>query len=197
MCFGEGITIVSGIPRSGTSMMMQMLGAGGLSLLVDGARPPDEDNMGGYFEFESVARLPVDSSWLALARGRAVKIISPFLFKLPVGGEYSYDVLYMARDVDQVMASQRKMMQRRGSYRPELLDDRTPDRFAAHHKKVAEWLDGHPCFNWISIDYEETLSNPSSTVVRVNQMLGGGLDQEAMARVPLDSLNHHRVDDQR
>ncbi len=195
MGFGEGITVVSGIPRSGTSMMMQMLGAGGMPLLVDGARPADEDNPEGYFEFEPVARLALDSSWLKLARGRAVKVISQFLLGLPVSGAYSYDVVFMSRNVDQVMASQRRMMQRRGTYRPELLDERTPSRFAAHCELVIGWLNDHPCFNWVAIDYGEALLDPMSVAVRVNRLLGGGLDVAAMVRVPTANLSHHREDD--
>ena len=185
------ITIVSGIPRSGTSMMMSMLAAGGVPLLSDGRRCADEDNPAGYFEFEPVARLAWDTSWLSRARGRAVKIISQFLPHVPVGGVYSYNVLLMVRDPQEVMASQERMMRRLGTWRAGLLDGRTPDRFAAHHRRMIEILSEHRCFRWLAVDYNEVLLDPSAAADRVDGLLGGGLDVEAMANVPSAELKRH------
>ncbi|MBJ20711.1 MAG: sulfotransferase family protein [bacterium] len=106
------IVVVSGLPRSGTSMMMQMLEAAGLSLLTDGARPPDPDNPLGYFEFEPVRKLPTDASFLAEAVGRVIKVVAPLLFLLP--SDYEYFVVLIERELDEVLASQHEMLARLG-----------------------------------------------------------------------------------
>ena len=105
----RAVTVVSGLPRSGTSMMMKMLEAGGMAPVTDGVRAADEDNPQGYFEFEAVKRLGKDEpGWLNQVGGRAVKIISRLLCELPPG--HSYRVLFMHRDLDEVLSSQRQML---------------------------------------------------------------------------------------
>ncbi len=108
------ITVVSGLPRSGTSLMMQMLVAGGLPALTDAVRSPDESNPRGYFEFEPVKRLRTDASWLEQARGRAVKIIHLLLRELPTDGRFQYRVLFLRRPLEEVIASQSAMLARAG-----------------------------------------------------------------------------------
>ena len=102
------IVVVSGLPRSGTSLMMQMLQAGGMPLLTDGRRAADGDNPKGYCEFEPAKRLKDDASWLGAAEGRAVKLVSALLFDLPP--ERRYRVIFMTRDLDEVLASQRDLL---------------------------------------------------------------------------------------
>src|SRR2546428_1479705 len=106
------ITIVSGLPRSGTSMMMRMLDAGGLPVLVDNIRKADDDNPYGYYEFEPVKRLSSDSSWLREARGKAFKMVYALLYELPK--DYDYRVIVMQRKMDEIIASQRAMLCRQG-----------------------------------------------------------------------------------
>ncbi len=106
------ITVASGLPRSGTSMLMQMLQAAGLGILSDGARAADVDNPKGYFELEATKRLSQDASFLAEARGSVVKIVAPLLTCLPT--EYSYRVIFVERDMEEVMDSQRAMMEHCG-----------------------------------------------------------------------------------
>src|SRR3569833_79554 len=106
------ITVVSGLPRSGTSMMMQMLAAGGMPMLTDGVRGPDPDNPRGYFAFGPVKRTPQDARWLAGAPGKAVKVVHSLLPALP--GGYEYRVLFMLRDMHEVLASQDTMLRRLG-----------------------------------------------------------------------------------
>src|ERR1041385_2006037 len=108
----QPIAIVSGLPRSGTSMMMKMLVAGGLEALTDNIRTADEDNPEGYFEFEMVKKLGDDRSWLADARGKCVKIVSSFLKHLPQ--DFTYKIIFMRRNIEEVLASQRQMLVRRG-----------------------------------------------------------------------------------
>src|SRR5258708_19458598 len=106
------VTIVSGLPRSGTSMMLRMLEAGGLPILTDGVRGADEDNPHGYLEWEAVKSLQRDASWVAAARGKGVKVIYYFLRDLPV--DCHYRVIFMRRDIAEVLASQRPMLDRPG-----------------------------------------------------------------------------------
>jgi len=108
----QQITIVSGLPRSGTSLMMQMLAAGGLPPLTDGERTSDESNPRGYYEYEPVKRLRTDRSWLPQAQGRVVKIIHLLLRELPVEGQFQYRVILMKRPIEEILASQRAMLQR-------------------------------------------------------------------------------------
>src|SRR5579872_1312474 len=110
------VTIVSGLPRSGTSMMLRMLAAGGLPILTDGVRTPDEDNPHGYLEWEGVKSLARDASWVASARGKGVKVIYYWLRDLP--RDCRYRVIFMRRDLDEVLASQAAMLERRGVREP-------------------------------------------------------------------------------
>src|SRR5437868_1127771 len=105
------LTIVSGLPRSGTSMMMRMLEAGGMPVLTDKVRSADEDNPNGYFEFEAVKRTKQDASWLDDSGGRAVKMVYRLLYDLPVNRNYR--VLFMRRNLKEVLASQREMLRRK------------------------------------------------------------------------------------
>src|SRR6266704_120595 len=116
------ITIVSGLPRSGTSLMMQMLSAGGMPILTDGVRAADEDNPRGYLEFEAVKRTKEDSTWVAGASGKAVKMVYLLLHDLPAGNEYS--VILMRRDIREVIASQRAMLARLGKQGADVTDER-------------------------------------------------------------------------
>lgn len=109
----SSVTIVTGLPRSGTSMMMRMLEAGGLPVLVDGRRGADIDNPNGYYEFEPVKETRTDASWVEGARGRAVKMVYRLLYDVPA--EFRYRVLFMRRDLGEILASQRKMLTRHGA----------------------------------------------------------------------------------
>src|SRR5436309_9885827 len=101
------IIIVSGLPRSGTSLMMQMLDNGGMEVVTDNIRTPDTDNPRGYYEFEQVKKIKHDTAWLPSTRGRAFKMVSQLLYDLPPSEQYA--VIFMERDLDEVLASQEKM----------------------------------------------------------------------------------------
>ena len=94
-------------------MMMKMLEAGGVKLLEDNKRCADEDNPKGYFEYEKVKNLQKDSTWLSIARGKAIKIISMLLYHLPP--VYRYRIIFMQRAMDEVLASQKRMLARRSN----------------------------------------------------------------------------------
>ncbi len=128
------VTLVSGLPRSGTSMMMRMLEAGGLPVLADHLRTADEDNPEGYYEFERVKKIEHDSAWLEEARGRVVKMISALLKHLPPG--YTYKIVFMRRKLEEILASQREMLVRRGKPADATGDARMAEFFTSHLHRV-------------------------------------------------------------
>ncbi len=189
---GEAIIVVSGLPRSGTSMTMKMLAEGGLALLTDGVRAADESNPEGYYEFEKVKQLDkaVDLSWLNQAQGKAVKIIS---FLLPhLLDTLNYRVLFMHRDLHEVIASQNRMLAQRGEPTG-ADDDRMLTLFADHLKKVTQVIAARPCFDVIDIDYRDVLDQPSQQATRMSEFLGGGLDVECMAAAVDQRLYRNRA----
>jgi hypothetical protein len=175
------VTIVSGLPRSGTSMMMNMLTAGGLPALVDNIRKPDEDNPRGYFEYEPVKQTKKDPSWLNQATGKVVKMVYRLLYDLPPDRQYR--VVFMQRDLREVIASQNAMLARQGKSPGPLSDERLMALFDAELKKAYEWLAVQPNFRVLYVNYNQTIRNPRPTVDALNEFLGGDLDTDAMLRV--------------
>jgi hypothetical protein len=176
------ITVVSGLPRSGTSMMMKMLEAGGLPLIVDNLRISDEDNPAGYYEFEPVKKLGQgDSSWLADARGKAVKIIAALLVHLPAA--YPYQIIFMHREMSEILASQRKMLLNRGVDPNKIDDDEIARLFERHLLKVDNWISHQPNMRKIDINYNQLLKDPWPKAEEINWFLGDVLDVEKMLRV--------------
>jgi hypothetical protein len=104
------VTLVSGLPRSGTSLMMQMLAAGGMPILADDERKPDVDNPRGYYEWSKITQIVQQPELLAQAEGKAVKCVFPITFSLPPN--YEYKIIFMERDVEEMVRSQRKMIER-------------------------------------------------------------------------------------
>jgi hypothetical protein len=190
--FGEPIVVVSGLPRSGTSMLMRMLDAGGLSVVTDGQRTADDDNPRGYFEAERIKRLAQDSDrrWLAGARGKGVKVISYLLRSLPA--ELNYRVVFVRRDVDEVLASQSKMLARRGE------PDDTPaekmrELFEKEVARACQLLAHEPQFEAIEVSYAAILAHPREEARRIAGFVGGGLDVEAMAAAVDPGLYRNRA----
>lgn len=182
------ITIVSGLPRSGTSMMMAMLQAGGMPLLIDGARPPDTDNPRGYFEYAPVMRLRTDHAWAGEARSKAVKVISWLLEDLPP--IHAYRVVFMRRELAEVIASQRAMLMRRG--KPADGDPHMAALFEKHLRHVEEWLTAQRHMRVLMVDHRHALEHPHDTAMTVNAFLGGGLDDDAMASIIDRALHRQR-----
>ena len=189
--FGEPIVVVSGLPRSGTSMLMKMLDAGGLSVMTDGQRSADEDNPKGYFEVERIKGLAKDSDrrWLAGARGKAIKVISYLLRSLPA--QYNYRVVFIRRDIEEVLASQNKMLARRGE-----TDDAPPERmrelFAKDVSRAQDMLAREPQFETLEVQYTAILARPLEEARRIAGFVGGGLDVEAMATAVDPELYRNR-----
>jgi len=192
--FGSPIIVVSGLPRSGTSMAMKMLDAGGLPTLRDGLRAPDESNPKGYYEFEPVKRLDKNghTAWLVDARGKAVKIISFLLTFLPE--TFDYQVVFMERNLDEVLASQNKMLVARGE-RPDTANDRKMRQvYEQHLEKVDRFLQHRRCFTTLTVRYRDAIENPAAEARRINKFLGRRLNVERMAAVADRDLYRNRTE---
>lgn len=187
------VTIVSGLPRSGTSMMMKALEAGGLEALIDHIRTADEDNPKGYYEFEPVKKTRDDPSWLDRAGGRVVKMVYRLLYDLPTG--YSYRVVFMLRDLSEVLASQKKMLVRSGRDPQAVPDEQMAALFTAELDKCRQWLAGQPHFSVLYVSYQDMLRDPRGEAARINAFLGGGLDEAAIADSVDPSLYRNRLAD--
>jgi len=177
------ITVVSGLPRSGTSMMMSALQAGGMPLVVDDIRQADPSNPKGYYEFERVKKLPKgDTAWLATSPGKAVKIISALLEYLPKG--YSYRVIFMQRDLNEVMASQQRMMIRNGKEPGQSsAEEELSQSYAEHLAEVTRWLDGREDIQTLIVSYNDVLSDPTEQFQRLASFLDQKVDAAAMTKV--------------
>jgi hypothetical protein len=182
----QPITIVSGLPRSGTSLLLQMLAAGGLPVLSDGARAPDVSNPRGYFEWEPARRLCREPDAIRAARGHAVKVISALLAGLPSGERYR--VLFLERDLDEVEASQRRMLARTGAP----ADAVTSADLAAHVAQVRGWLLGRPDLETCFVAHRDLLERPGLAARRVRDFLAAELDVVAMAAAVDPSLWRER-----
>jgi hypothetical protein len=175
------VTVVSGVPRSGTSLMMSMLVAGGMEPLADDRRPPDEDNPRGYYELEAVKRLKQDSSWVAGAVGRVVKVVHVHVQDLPRQG-FRYRVVLMKREASEVLRSQKRMLERRGREGGRLTDERAAALYAKQIADLERLLSTDPAFSWMEARYNELLRDARPVAASLNRFLGGGLDEKAMLR---------------
>jgi hypothetical protein len=189
--YGEPVVVVSGLPRTGTSMMMQMLAAGGIEPVTDGLRAPDEDNPEGYLEYEPVKDLEdaADHRWLHDARGRAVKIIAFLLEHLPE--THNYRVVFMNRKLDEVLASQATMLDRRGET-DETEDARMRRLYIDLLARTRTMLSHRAHFEVHHARYPEVIADPLGNAREVSRFLGGGLDVEAMASVVNPELYRNR-----
>jgi hypothetical protein len=187
----EFITIVSGLPRSGTSMMMRMLQAGGIDVLTDNIRTPNEDNPLGYFEIENVKKLKDgEYGWLSDAEGKAIKVISALLENLP--DQYKYKVIFMRRDIDEVLASQKQMLVRRNEPVNNINDDELGQVFKKHLFQVEHWLAEQRNFEVVYVDYKDVINNTKSNLMKLRQNLDIKLDIESMLSVPDQGLYRQR-----
>lgn len=169
---------------------MQMLAAGGMPIVVDDARAPDEDNPHGYFEDARVKRLPVTAAWLGQACGRAVKIVSPLLPHLPPA--FAYRVVFTRRNLHEILASQRTMLARRGTLPTAEEDARIMALCERHLEQIETWLAQQPHVQVLAVELADLLARPAVQAAHVAAFLGGGLDVEAMARAVDARLYRHR-----
>ncbi len=187
----QTIVVVSGLPRSGTSMMMKMLEAGGIPPLTDAIREADTDNPKGYYEFERVKQLDKgDKEWLPQARNKAVKVISALLQHLPDG--YHYKVIFMRRHMPEILASQRKMLVNRGEEADKMDDAKMAELFEKHLQAVEQWLAQRENFEVLYVHFSDALRDPQTEAERVAQFLGRDLDIERMTGVVDPNLYRNR-----
>jgi hypothetical protein len=186
----QPIIIVSGLPRSGTSMMMRMLAEGGLPILTDNLRRPDDDNPNGYFELEVVRQLKEGNfAWLPDASGKVVKVISALLEYLPK--EQQYKVIFMERDSHETLASQKKMLDHRGQL-SRLSDEEMEQEFHKHLAAMKPWLVRQPNMDVLYVNYNTLMAEPKSSCERIIEFLGLPLNQAQMLVVPDKQLYRNR-----
>lgn len=192
--YGEEVIVVSGLPRSGTSMMMKMLDATGLPIMTDHERTADEDNPKGYFEYERVKKLgdETDKSWVRDARGKVLKVISHLLDALPE--DNFYRVVLMRRDFDEIIASQNKMLVRRAEENP-VEDAAAKEAYIRHLVDVRFMVRKRANFEMIEVHFTQALQAPQTFVAEVNTFLGGRLDTNAMMSVIDPDLYRNRKPD--
>jgi tetratricopeptide (TPR) repeat protein len=188
----ESLVVVSGLPRSGTSMLMQMLAAGGMPVLTDSLRRADEDNPRGYFEFEPVKKLFRGADWLPEAKGKAVKIVAPLLFSLP--RDLPCRVVFIERDLDEILDSQSKMIARQGGAAAS-----TPGRrqllkaeYTRTVSRAKAWLSNRPTTSWLMLNYAEVLADPQAAAARLYEFLDGLLDRGRAASLVDAGLHRNR-----
>jgi hypothetical protein len=189
----DAIVVVSGLPRSGTSMMMRMLAAGGVEPVTDGRRTADIDNPGGYYELERVKKIPAgDVGWLADSRGKAVKVIAAVLFDLPE--DYTYKVILMKRRMEEVLASQRRMLINRGQDPDVVPDEEMARLFSGHLERVEVWLDERTNVDHVEVDYNQLVTGGGSDAARrISEFLRRPLDTAAMEAVVDPALYRRRT----
>jgi hypothetical protein len=189
----DPVIVVSGPPRSGTSLLMQMLEAGGVEPLRDDTRPADAGNPRGYYELDAVKRLPEDAGWLERAPGRAVKVIHALAPRLPEGP--SYRVVWMERDLDEVARSQRALLETLG--RPpadDLSDDRVAEILAQQLAETAAALDARHDVRRLAVSHARLVADPAPSAARIAAFLGTALDVAAMAAAVEPKLHRVRRD---
>jgi hypothetical protein len=184
------ITVVSGVPRSGTSLAMQMLHAGGMEILSDAARVADPDNPRGYFELERVKQLRNDKAWLEAAGGKAVKVIHLLLMELPA--DRPYNVIFLRRELSEVVRSQAAMLARNARQGAQL----PPERLAAIYQQqlttVDAWLAARPNFRVLQVQHAELINDGAGQARRINHFLGGMLDESRMGQAVDPALHRNR-----
>jgi hypothetical protein len=184
------VIVVSGLPRSGTSMMMRMLSEGGLDPMVDSLRAADEDNPNGYFEIELSKKLTVgEKQWLYLSQGRVVKIISYLLEFLP--DDLTYNIIFMERDIAEVLASQKKMLIRRNE-QTDITDEQMKAQFNEHVRAVKYWVARKPNMRVLYVKYGDIMNSSATAVESIAAFLELPLNIEAMQAVPNQSLYRNR-----
>lgn len=183
------IIIVSGLPRSGTSLLMQMLAQGGLDVVIDGARIADDDNPKGYYELEAVKTIERDASWLPGTRSKAFKMVSQLLYHLPANERYR--IVFMERDFDEMLASQEKMLARLG--RPAAPRDEVAAAFRLHLEKLHAWLSGQTNMRVLRINYNELLREPRRHAQQIRQFLEVDADVDRMIAAVDPSLYRNQA----
>jgi hypothetical protein len=182
------IIVVSGLPRSGTSLLTQMLHAGGIEVVCDSLRAADVDNPRGYFELEKVKQIATDASWLPEARGKAFKMVSLLLYHLPALERYR--IIFVKRNMDEVLASQEKMLRRRNW--PAAPRKQIMEAYAVHLENLFQWLLERPNMEVLVVSYNDILDDPRAHARKISRFLNGRPAVEAMVQAVDPSLYRNR-----
>jgi hypothetical protein len=185
----DAIIVVSGLPRSGTSMMMKMLNAAGIEPVTDNIRTADEDNPKGYYELEKVKQLDKDNSWVGDCKGKVIKVISMLLKPLPANQDYK--IIFMRRKMQEILDSQKQMLIRRNQPNP-VPDEKMAEMFNKHLKDVEAFIEKQPNMECLYISYNDVLENPAVNVEKINEFLGGAMNTSAMLEVVDTALHRQR-----
>lgn len=186
----EEVFIVSGLPRSGTSMMMRILKMGGMPIATDLKREADEDNPRGYFEVERVRKLKDDSSWVPEMRGTCLKVVSTLLYYLPQNVEYK--IIFMLRNIDEIILSQRKMLTRMGEDANPAADRQIKRLFEKHIPDIKSWLLNRSQFKVLYLDYRTVVESPGDEIYKIPEFLDMDLNIDAMTTAIEPSLYRNR-----
>jgi hypothetical protein len=168
--------------------MMQMLDRGGIEVVTDAVRGADVDNPRGYYEFERVKKIKEDASWVPGVRGKAVKMVSQLLYDLPASEKYL--VIFMERDLDEVLVSQEKMLAR--LKQPAAPRDRIKRAFTAHTERLRAWLRDQRHIEVLDVRYNDLITRPEEQAARLCAFLAGRADVRAMADAVDPSLYRNR-----
>lgn len=182
----EVITVVSGLPRSGTSMMMQVLEAGGMPVFTDSTRLPDENNPRGYFEFEPVKSLYKDNSWIPQAKGKVIKIVAPLLQYLP--SNLHYKVVFMNRDMGEILKSQQKMLNKDSN----TFNTEVAEIYRKEVERARVWGSKEPNVKWMDVDYANFVNSPDEGISALTGFIGSDMDLHAMKSAVINKLYRNR-----
>jgi hypothetical protein len=185
----EPVIVVSGLPRSGTSMAMRLLKAGGLNVVADNLRQADEDNPNGYYEYERVKDLKADRTWLSHAHGKVVKMVSMLLYELPA--DKNYKIVFMRRDLNEICASQEIMLRRRGE-KPRAGDETMNKLYSTHLREIESWLATQQNMEILFMNYNDIVENPEKGIEEINRFFGNRLSTDRMISIVDKSLYRNR-----
>lgn len=188
MSLATDVIVVSGLPRSGTSLMMQMLHAGGLEAITDKIREADTDNPRGYFEFERVKKTKDDPSWVPEARGKVVKLVSSLLYDLPTNERYR--VIFMRRDMEEILESQDKMLER--LQRPTAPREKMRGAFDIHLQRLFAWVPQQSHLTFMEVSYNDLLADPAREINRIASFLDQGVSTSHMRDAIDEGLYRNR-----
>jgi tetratricopeptide (TPR) repeat protein len=183
----DQIVIVSGLPRSGTSLMMQMLHKGGIEVLTDHDRKADESNPKGYFEYNPVMSIHKDNFWLGEAKNKSVKVVAPLLkFLSP---EYRYKVIFMNRDLTEIIKSQQKMIGKN----PDVLPFKLFEAFNKQLDQVEIWKQKEPGVELMYLNYKDVLDNTDDVINKLSSFIGLDLNASEMIGCVDKTLYRNKV----
>lgn len=183
------IFVVSGLPRSGTSMLMQMLVNGGMEAFVDDSRDIDENNPNGYFEHSLVKNLSLNSNWMQLTDHKLIKIVAPVIMNIPLN--YKYKVVFVERSVDEVAQSQTKMLSRVGSN--EAVMPNLEKELNASLQKTKDWLDKRSNVEVLYVNHADIINAPNQAAEQINRFYNFKLDTNQMANSVNKNLYREQV----